>query len=342
MRGFLFLVVVFFASAGFASQGLTLHVSEFGVGKFHRADNKAHAYGASHAWLPYILPVGASASQALTLKNADGSYSVYYSTLEEMFNEVVRIAKSERRPVAVLNIHGHGLPGAMWFPKDKATLNSFSCLDWRRAANGSDADNYNQYYSPVSVAEIEQLREASKRSELQMPCTTGLNEWQQILAKIPEFKSSLARDAQVHFLSCIVGLGVAGERFTKGIAALLLESEGRVETSVNFGLGDWSMTRGMGFWDFVTEEQVRRDGQRYPVTRNDSEIAQKGTIRAAQFSGKDWTTMLIANRDFMGLEFETRPPVPFMTEERELAEPIGQLPRAIRVPGTGSYVQVSE
>src|SRR5438046_1010516 len=105
------------ASAAFASQGLIVHTLEFGVGKFHRADNLVHAYGAS-AWTPYILPADAGTDKVLVQNNADGSVTVFYSTLDDMIASVVKVAEARGQKVSVLNVHGHGLPGGMWFPPD--------------------------------------------------------------------------------------------------------------------------------------------------------------------------------------------------------------------------------
>ena len=257
-----------------------------------------------------------------------------------MLASVVKLSHDQNQKVAVLNVHGHGLPGAMWFPKDAAALNSWGCADWKDAANGSDSANYDQYYSPVSVSEIEQIRDMSNNPGVHMSCTTGLSEWQTAVAKAPEFKAALASNAQLHFLSCVVGLGTLGENFTKGMAALLLPNgSGRVETSMNFGLGDWSMPGGMGFWDFVSQEQVDHDNGIYPVDHKDAEIAQKGTIRVASFAGAQWGTSLLANRDVMVLSYENfagEHLIPILSKRVDV--PHAQVPSRIRVPGTNAYV----
>ena len=89
-----------------------------------------------------------------------------------------------------------------------------------------------------------------------------------------------ASDAQLHLFSCIVGLGWAGKRFTYNLAGILFSGENsRVEAAMNFGLGDWSMPAGMGFWDYLSVDQLNRDNSKYPVDRNDRELMQKGQIR---------------------------------------------------------------
>jgi len=326
-----------FTASAFASNGLTIHTTEFGVGKFHRYDNKVHAYGAQNAWAPYVLADGAATDKALTVKNADGSYTVFFSTLDEMMSSVVAISQSTGQKVSVLNVHGHGLPGAMWFPKDQATLNSWSCSDWQRAASGADVDNYNQYYGPVSTDEIMQIRDMSNNPAVHMSCTTGANEWRQGVAKNPTFKTVFESDAQLHFLSCVVGLGTVGEQFTKDIASIVLGNGGHIQTSMAFGLGDWSMPEGMGFWDFQSEEQVDRDNSKYPVDHQDREIAQKGSIRMASFANGAWSTTALTNRDFMLLSFE--PNLKLGTPiTQKYSAPLGPVPTRIRVPGTNAYV----
>jgi hypothetical protein len=170
-----------------------------------------------------------------------------------------------------------------------------------------------------------------------MACTTGLREWQAAVQDAPAFKSVFASDAQIHFLSCVVGLGVAGQEFTQGVADLLLpkDGSGRVETSVNFGLGDWSMPEGMGFWDLQTDDQVEHDNQVYVADHKDREIAQKGTIRMVTYAGQKWASTLLSDRDFMSLGFESKA---LGTPIQEPFHPFsGMTPERVRIPGTTSY-----
>jgi hypothetical protein len=107
-----------------ATSGLVIHTAEFGVGKFHRYDNKQHSYSANNAWAAFILADNMNDLQTTSQKNADGSYTVFFSSLADMIQTVMKISQTEGKKVSVLNVHGHGLPGAMWFPKDQSTLNS--------------------------------------------------------------------------------------------------------------------------------------------------------------------------------------------------------------------------
>ena len=274
-------------------------------------------------------------------KNADGSYTVFFSTLEEMMGAVVQISKTENKKVSVFNIHGHGLPGAMWFPKDQDALADWSCADWKSAANGADEDNYNQYYGAVSVDEIQQIRDISNNSSVNMGCTVGLNEWQDEVTKHPEFKAAFSEEAQMHFLSCVVGLGTVGEAFVKGMAQLMIAGAGHVEASMDFGLGDWSMPAGMGFWDYQSDDQVNRDNQNYGLHKRDAEIAQKGTIRLASAEHGSWATSQWQNRDVMSLAFETTF-AGTMTKDTELfTSIIAPAPARVRIPGTSVYTPVT-
>ena len=339
--GFLALVLLLSVQA-FASQGLVIHAEEFGVGKFHRMDNKVHPYPANSAWVPYIMPANAPSDRVSTQDNKDGSISIFFSSLEDLMQTVVSLSQARHMPISVLNVHGHGLPGGMWFPKDAKTLQSYECGAWVDAANGSDQGNYDQYYGAVTKDQVMQIRSMSDMSPSAfMGCITGVDEWKEVAARNPAFKAVLSDDAQLHFLSCVVGLGKAGQAFTQGMADLLLKAggQGRVETSMNFGLGDWSMPQGMGFWDYVNDAQIDHDGQVYPVNRRDSEVAQKGTIRMVEFTKGGWTSQLLAGRDAMNLGFSMSVlgiPVPEMAPM--------SMPRDfsnhVRIPGTNAYVDI--
>jgi hypothetical protein len=329
---------VILCSVAQAGDGLVIHSAEFGVGKFHRYDNKQHPYGEKNAWSPYILPDGADTTHPLTRKNTDGSFTIFFSTLDDLIGSVSALAQNEHKKVALLNVHGHGLPGAMWFPKDEADLRGLECWEWNNAANGADENNYDQYYSPVSSAEIQQMRQLANNNHLHLGCTVGLREWQEGVAKAPGFKDLFAAGAQIHFLSCIVGLGSRGESFTQGISALLLAPTGHAYTSMNFGLGDWSMPNGMGFWDMQSEEQVRRDGALYSAHKRDSEIAQKGRIRMSTFNGGNWGTGMLANRDVLSLHEESTQAVAIPAATQALDR--GPVPAFVRVPGTNARVSV--
>lgn len=338
MRSLFFAFIMVLGSTVLAAQGLIIHTTEFGVAKFHRYDNQVHPYPAGSAWSPYILPANADTSHALIQKNQDGSFTVFYSHLDEMLSSVVQIANDQHQQVSVLNVHGHGMPGAMWFPKDQATRDSIVCQDWVDAASGADVDNYHQYYSAVTVDEVMQMRSISQSTDSHYPCTTGLREWQAAVAKNAAVKQVFASDAQVHFLSCIVGLGPAGENFTTGIAQLLLPAgKGHVVTSTNFGLGDWSMPEGMGFWDYLTDAQLNHDNDIYPVDHQDREIMQKGTVRVANYDGSHWGTTLLANQDFMSLGFQNTIPGTVVAEKPMLSIMSVQ-PTRVHIPGTNAYV----
>ncbi len=324
-----------------AAERLVIHASELGVGKFHRRDNVAHNYGANNAWTPYILAKEASDQTPVIQKNADGSVTIFFSNLDELLNAVTKVSNDEGKKVSVLNLHGHGLPGGMWYPKDAATQASGECSDWRSSANSTDDVNYDKYYSPVSKFEIEMIRSMSESDSSGFQCTSGLTEWTAAVAAHADFKAVLAPELQVHVLSCVVGLGPVGDTYTKSIAALLVTgAAGHVTASTNFGLGDWSMPEGMGFWDYITDEQLDKDNSIYPKNRRDADIAQLGTVRVATGTGADLKSGLTANQKFLPLGFETGK-MTFVPDYR--ARTFGPMPKfkatSIRLPGTNITIK---
>jgi len=327
-----------YASGNFANDpapaGLTIHGTEIGVGKFHRYSNSLHAYSPGNAWTPFILGANAPLDKTSSIVNADGSYTIFFLTLEDFIATATQIAKSTGKAISVLNLHGHGIPGAMWFPATLTDYNSADCGSWHRAAEGADEDNYSQYYSLPDSDEINTYHSLGDNPSSEFTCTTGLSQWQTVVAKNPEFKQVLTDDVQIAFLSCLVGLGTVGDTFTKGIANLLVRGNGRVEASTNFGLGDWSMEKGLGFWDFVSDDQLEHDRSVYPQTHRDADIKQKGILRVArsltssQLLADQETIPVVYERDVHGVIVPE--PVPATSNER--------LPSRIRVPGTNAYI----
>jgi len=283
------------------SAGLMINATEIGVGKFHRYDNKVHHYPAHSAWVGHITPDGDLPNFPIVFDDPDGYVTIQFSNLEELLQALVALCQRRGAQVAVLNIHGHGMPGGMWYPKDKAQKKSAECRDWNRTSAAPDQVNYDQYYSPVTKEEIDSFAAISQSGgHDHYSCITGAPEWREVAGRIPNIKSYFADDAQIHFESCLVGLGPVGEEFTKTVGELLLSgSKANVQTSLNFGLGDWSMPEGMGFWGYLNDAQLEHDNQIYPVDRQDREIRQKGTIRLASHVNGAWETTLVGNQDFM-------------------------------------------
>ncbi|MBC7396472.1 MAG: hypothetical protein H7333_03430 [Bdellovibrionales bacterium] len=329
-------------SSANANLGLTIHATEIGVGKFHRKDNQVHVYLNGNAWTPYILPEG-QLKTPLVVENKDGSYTIFFSHLDELLTTIESISTEKKTLVSTLNLHGHGLPGQMWFPRDAQALQSIQCSQWRESANAPDDDNYSQYYSAIPKNEIQQIRQISNQSGYHAPCTTGLKDWQLIAIKHPALKSALADELQVHFLSCVVGLGKMGDAFTRGIASLLLKTDqGRIQTSMAFGLGDWSMVEGMGFWDYQNDIQLNRDNENYPVHREDREEMQKGSVRIAGLLNQKIVSSIMPSQDFMftddrapgTLSDDPHLEAPFMDAKMNVTE--------VRIPGTGVHVKIGQ
>ncbi len=281
-----------------AAGALMIDATEIGVGKFHRYDNKLHPYPVASVWKGHISPEGALKTP-IVFDDADGFVTIQFSNLQELLSAIVAISAKRGDKVSVLNIHGHGLPGGMWYPKDEAQQKSAECAQWRRSAEGPEESNYEQYYSPVSKEEVMSIRRRSDAPG-HYACMTGAADWKEVVNRVPGIRGVFADDAVIHFQSCVVGLGEAGRQFTTAVAGLLLGGEkATVQTSVDFGLGDWSMPEGMGFWDYQNDPQLARDNRIYPADHKDREIMQKGTIRVAMRTGGTWETALVGGQQFM-------------------------------------------
>jgi hypothetical protein len=327
-----------FATGAQAADGLVINAAEVGIGKFHRMDNQVHTYGTNNAWSVFILPDGAELAQApIVAPQKNGSYTIFFSNLKELLSKMVEISNQTGQKISVFNMNAHGMPGGMWFPKDASERDGLGCSQWVTAAKGADQANYDQYYSPVSASEIEQVRLVAKLPfPIPNPCTATVGTWKSQVAAVKGIREAFAPDAQIHFLSCTVGLGSVGDKFTKGIAALLLNSSaGRVESAFKFGLGDWSMPEGMGFWDMESLEQLKRDNANYPKDRQDREQMQKGVMRVASIDGSHSAISgQTGERDFMVLDMssssdEVRPTFSYEVNPSEFT-----LPKSVRIPHT--------
>jgi len=274
---------------------LIVHASEIGIAKFHRYDMKEREHGKENIWTRYALDgePNSKVEQELpfTKNQEDGSVTVYFSTMEELFAGLKEVGSDNKRKIEVLNIHAHGLPGGIWFPKDKKERASWDCATWRSLADGTDKSNYDQYYHAVELSDIKMFRDISEKSadQVKFPCTVGAKEFGDVVAKDPTIKDLFASDTRIHFFSCLVGLGSRGAQFVSDLAKVLLNGEeSRVEAALQFGLGDWSMPDGMGFWDYQNDAQMKRDMEDYPTAKEDRKFMQKGQVRIALFRKGEW------------------------------------------------------
>jgi hypothetical protein len=338
MKKMIFALAAIALSASAFAQDLTINGAEFGIGKFHRKDNKVQPYESNNVWKPFILPNNVKSNAGYVQKNSETNYTIFFTNLDEFLAEVIKLTKTTGKKVAILNINAHGLPGGMWFPKDAATRDSAECKDWRNTSFSSDDSNYDPYYSLPSKEEVVQFQQMGSASGIpSYECLTGLNEWTAVAKARPEIKTAFAEKAQIHMLSCIVGLGTLGDKFTKGLANLLLTS-GKVQTSIKFGLGDFSMAEGMGFWDYESDDQLERDAQRYPTHRRDSEVAQKGDIRVAVKDDSGTRSGLIRDVEYMYLVKDNRAVT--MTRKTPNMKMSIKAPQSVRVPGTNAVVEL--
>lgn len=318
-------------SAKAQASGLIIHAAEMGIGKFHRKDDQVHPYAETNAWKSFVLDpsVNPRTQTPVVVPNRDGSFTIFFSHLQELLKAAVDLSQKSGEKISVLNLNAHGMPGGTWFPKDAAEKNSPACKDWVDAASNSDDQNYKQYYSAIPKTAIMQMRAVSKKTGGHYGCTVGAPEWAEQIAAVPAIKNVLSNDFQLHFLSCVVGMGPRGDAFAHALAkALLTNPEQKIQTSLQYGLGDWSMPEGMGFWDFQDNAQLRRDNRNYPVNRQDREQMQKGTIRVTSLAG---TLGLIDGIDFMYLAQDNRKATPATMVE---VANEGLAPESIQLPGT--------
>jgi hypothetical protein len=326
--------------------GLTIHGVEFGIGKFHRQDDKIRGYGNENAWKNYILPEGAAMEPARAVKNPDGSYSIFFSSADDLFQQAAKIVASTGQSIDIFNLTAHGLPGGMWFPMDVAQRDSAECKEWRQEAQGSDEVNYNHYYSPLSMLDISYYRTYSQTVHHEhQPCVAGYHELSTVLKRNAAFVKGLSANAQVTLISCIVGLGAAGDWFTKNLAKDLFPTAplGRLVTSLYYGLGDWSLPEGMSFWDYQNDAQLKHDMGIYPVNRSDREIMQPGSIRIGTPSGGVTVTSVVDGVEFVKVDerLDTRSFRHVRPGHEPEARTRARLPSRVRIPGTGAFLDLN-
>jgi hypothetical protein len=273
-------------------------------------DNQIHPYGKGHAAKLFLLEDNATLEQSpIITRNNQNSYSIIYSHLQELMETAVQLSKKTHKKIDLINITAHGFPGGLWFPKDKKTLESSECKDWVESSTNSDQKNYDMYYSPVSKESFKSIRAFSNIvDDTDYECTIGHRQWNEILNLVPEFKTSLSQKAQIHFLSCTVGLGPRGKVFNESIAKSTFTSKSQtIQTSLQLGLLDWSMPDGMGFWDYLTDSQLDYDNSRYPIDRCDANMKQKGNLRVTHLEQGQTISGISQPLDVMLTSYDSRP-----------------------------------
>lgn len=317
-----------------ARADLVINAAELGIGKFHRKDNAVHPHQAGNVWIPFVLGENAPLTTPQVIENADHSVTIFFSHLDELLRTLVRVSQEKQTPITVLNLEAHGMPGGMWFPKNEAEMRSAACADWVESAEAADDANYNQYYSAISKNDIMTFRRIANMTTGNFGCVAGKDAFRSVAAQVAGLREAFAPNAQVHLVSCLVGLGARGDQFTKALAEVFLNgNEGRVMSSFNFGLGDWSMPDGMGFWDYQNDQQLARDNERYVREKRDASMAQPGTMRVAQIENGVAISGVMENVDLMLTTLDSRP------YRRTVSEPatlnaFDTLPLSVRIPGT--------
>jgi hypothetical protein len=289
-----------------ASERLIIHGSEIGIAKFHRHDNLLHPYSKDNVWLDYVPARGVEFGEPVTQQNADGSFTVFFSSFEDLMKTVVKISKEQNQKVSVLNVHGHGASGGLLaYPINMYAANNGGCSSWKDKVTDTDLENYLSYYSKETPEKIALIEKYSSGSPVDPGCDVGLLEIRRLVRENPEFKTIFADDAKIRFLSCRIGLGTLGDEFTKGVAEVLLPpGKGSVYASLDPGLGDWTTPWGMMFLNFKDKAHMDYFNEFYPAQKRDLDFAQPGTLRKAFYDGKQWQTALVKDVMVMPLNFE--------------------------------------
>ncbi len=276
-----------------ADKGLVIDAVDVVMARFHRYDNKVHPYGRNDFWRDFVA-IGGDPGWAETRRNPDGTLTIEFSNLEDLLGALVRASRKENAKIAVLNINAHGLPGGNIFPRDEEAMDGDACQGWMQIAQSSDLAAYREYYSPVDKGDIEDFRMASAQAHPYFECLSGAGAWKEAARRVKGLSSVFAPGAQVHFDSCLTGLGKAGEVLVQTVAQVLFpDGGGNVVAAADYGLSDGSMANGMGFWDYQNDAQLERFNEIYPRRRQDSEFAQPGTIRVAVYRDGAWTSVLL-------------------------------------------------
>src|SRR5262249_36272586 len=116
---------------------------------------------------------------------------------------------------------------------------------------------------------------------------------------------------------------------------------GAVVTSENFGLGDWSLPGGMGFWGYQNDAQIDRDDALYTQDKKDAEIMQTCTIRVGTANGTSAFTGFTIQGVTNGFSSKGLTPVPATSADASFDRFRLPHPALARLPGTAVYLDLS-
>lgn len=95
------------------------------------------------------------------------------------------------------------------------------------------------------------------------------------------------------------------------------------------------MPEGMGFWDYLTDDQLTHDNSIYGVNRKDREIMQKGKMRVTALVKGAWQSTVMEGQDFMTLDRDLD--LSQAKWGRESFSRWAKKPAEVRIPGTSVY-----
>jgi|GEM_PF-6602461 len=292
------------------AQTLRIDAIEFSLGKFHRQANMLHPYSQQHAFKSFILPTNADDLKTFSVEQSKTHYSIFFTNLIDLFMMMDQISQTTGNKIQILNMTAHGTPGGLLIPRDPERMKSVECFQWKRSVTEPDGKVYEDYYKFSTIENLKAYEELSKEDHAPLfRCISGHKDWAIAMEQVPRLKTQFSHDAQIHFISCLVGKGELGFKFTESIlkTSISIPDSQRVQASQELGLGDWSMDQGMGFWTFLDQEQYSFDFKNYPLFKEDALFKQHGNITTSEFIHGKIKTGVIKDADFLSVEKDLRP-----------------------------------
>ena len=301
---FLFALAFALGAQAQAEPDLSVHVSDFDIGKFHRESHRRHPYGKGNVWTNFVLPPDADGTSPVLVTNDDGSRSLFASNLEDVFENLIRLSAETGRKVGTLDLVAHGFPGAISFAADRRAFASGDCEAARKLIAGPDEASYRKYYAGTSLAAHERMLKSSTFANGRIACGSTAVDFKKTASRLTVVQAVFSERARIRILGCNVGRGSVGTLFVSEVAkALLIPGTDASVTAIrHYGLIDWSIPEGEGFWDVIGESQASRDEQTYPKDEMDSRYMKRGSIAVARFRAGKWRVAVTSDLSILRLD----------------------------------------
>lgn len=259
-----------------------------------------------------LKSLSASVSGKLELQDrvffdAPNTVTFFFTDLEDLLNGLMKIQKSKKQQIDLLNLISHGKPGTLLFPKSGQARLSAECADFRSSASNAEL-GYEQYYGLPDSAYLQEMNQMSHNlGHVGEACSVEVEDFQIAFKKVVGMSQLFTSNAQINVLSCVAGLGPRGQKFSKNLASLLLShsSSGRLITQIEYGTADWSLPNdSAGFWNYKNDHQLSIDVASYASQQMDSKITQPGRVLITQFqpASKNWTQSISSVMQYLKLD----------------------------------------